>query len=259
MTNFFASWKIDIAIIVTNMLEFAKITFMKLSAMHQLPVSLPDSEDCLLQRANALAGMSLGELSERLNEATPVNLLRAKGWVGQLLEKALGASAGNLDLPDFPQLGIELKTLPINPSGHPQESTYLCRVSLPLQQISHFYESRVWRKCARILWVPIQADTTIPLAQRRIGTALLWSPCAHIESILKQDWEELTDMMRFGQFEQLSAHHGVYLQLRPKAANAKVCVNVTNDQGKEIAIVPKGFYLRPSLTQQILQAHYALA
>lgn len=241
------------------MLEFVTITFMKISAMYQLPISSPDSEDCLLQRANALAGMSLRELAEKLNETTPANLLRAKGWVGQLLEKALGASAGNLDVPDFPQLGIELKTLPINASGHPQESTYLCRVSLPLQESPNFYESRVWRKCARILWVPIQADSTISLADRRIGTPLLWSPCAHITSILKQDWEELIDMMRFGQFEQLSAHHGVYLQLRPKAANAKVFVNVTNDQGKEVAIVPKGFYLRPRLTQQILQMYYALA
>lgn len=239
------------------MIEFAKFTLTKLSAMHQLQVSIPTSEDSLLQQAERIAGMTLGELANALGETAPPNLLRAKGWVGQLLEKALGASAGNLDLPDFTQLGIELKTLPINTMHQPQESTYLCRVSLPLQE-NDFYHSRVWRKCARMLWLPIQASADIPLLQRQIGNALLWSPNSKTEHILKQDWEELMDMMRFGQFDKLSAHHGVYLQLRPKAANAQQLVTVTNDLGKAISIVPKGFYLRPCLTQQILQTHYAL-
>lgn len=238
------------------MIEFAKFISIMPSAMHQLLPSPPETSHILLERAYDLAGMTLGELANRLNEKAPPDLLRAKGWVGQLLEKALGASAGNLDLPDFPQLGIELKTLPINAQGMPQESTYLCRVTLPLQE-STFYLSRVWRKCAQILWIPIQASPQLSLLDRMIGTAILWSPNPHLEATLKRDWEELTDMMRLGQFDKLSAHHGTYLQLRPKAANAKQLVTVTNDQGKSIAIVPKGFYLRSCLTQMILREYYA--
>lgn len=238
------------------MLEFAKFICIMPSAMHQLLPTPPETTSILLERAHHLAGMTLGELANKLDEKAPPNLLRAKGWVGQLLEKALGASAGNLDLPDFPQLGVELKTLPINAQGIPQESTYLCRVSLPLQE-NEFYLSRVWRKCAHILWIPIQASSQLSLLNRKIGTAILWSPNSHLEATLKKDWEELTQMIRLGQFDKLSAHHGTYLQLRPKAANAKQLVTVTNDQGKSIAIVPKGFYLRSCLTQMILREYYA--
>lgn len=226
--------------------------------MHQFVAQPPESKDQLLQRAFQLSGMTLGQLANKLNQPTPETLLHAKGWVGQLLEKSLGATAGNLDLPDFPNLGIELKTLPINHQLLPQESTYLCRISLPINE-NDFYQSRVWRKCQRILWIPIQAAPAIPIVNRQIGTPLLWRPSAEIEAILKQDWHELNEMMRLGQFENLSARLGTYLHVRPKAANSKDLIHVLNEEGTTIPIVPKGFYLRSCLTQHILSTNFFLA
>lgn len=226
--------------------------------MHQFDLLTPDSIEQLMHQSLMLAGISLGELAKKLNISVPTHLDFAKGWPGQLIEKTLGADAGNLDLPDFQHLGVELKTLPINAHGLPQESTYLCRVTLPLTE-TDFYQSRVWRKCARILWVPVEASHNIPVAERKIGTAVLWSPSTYIEGVLKQDWEELMQMMRLGQFDMLSARLGTYLQLRPKAASARTKVMVTNAEGEYVPIVPKGFYLRPQLTQQIVAEHYVSA
>ena len=211
---------------------------------------------CLKQRAQALAGKTLGQLAEELNENVPNDLLRAKGWVGQLLEKSLGATAGNRDIPDFPDLGIELKTLPINEKGKPQESTYLCHVTLPLEEVD-FFQSRAWSKLANVLWVPIQTHPNQPISERIIGTPLFWSPSKAITRILKTDWDELTERMRLGYYENLSAHQGTYLQLRPKAANSKVLIQVINHMGQAISIVPRGFYLRVDLTQHILSHYYA--
>lgn len=224
--------------------------------MHQLPVSPPKSITCLEQRTQMLAGKTLGELANELNEPVPQSLLRAKGWVGQLIEKALGATAGNLDIPDFPELGIELKTLPINQYGKPQESTYLCHVTLPLEEMD-FFQSRAWSKLANVLWVPIQTLPNQSIQARMIGTPLFWSPSKHITHILKTDWDELTERMRLGYYENLSAHQGVYLQLRPKAASSNILSQVTNHMGQAISIVPRGFYLRADLTQHILAHHYA--
>lgn len=240
------------------MIKFAKFIELFPSAMHQLFVGPPQSEQDLTHRAKFIAGMSLGELADRLAVSVPTNLFHAKGWVGQLLEKALGATAGNLDQPDFEHLGIELKSLPVKANGLPQESTYICRVHLPIEEFD-FYQSRVWRKCRHILWVPIEASAHIPVTQRKIGTALLWQPDKRIEAILKQDWEELNDMMRLGQFDRLSAHLGTYLQCRPKAANSQQQIYILNEEGVKTPIVPKGFYLRVHLTQHILLTHYALA
>ena len=88
-------------------------------------VSAPDSEKELMERVLTIAGLRLGQLADASQLVVPVNPLRAKGWVGQLLEYYLGADAGVSAEPDFTTLGIELKTIPINRFGKPLETTYV--------------------------------------------------------------------------------------------------------------------------------------
>ena len=76
-------------------------------------VSPPQTEQELVDRAGQLAGLSLRELALSLGLPVPADLRRAKGFVGGMLERALGATAGSRALPDFPGLHIELKTLPV--------------------------------------------------------------------------------------------------------------------------------------------------
>lgn len=215
----------------------------------------PSSETELKQRAQALAGLTIGEVSSLVGETCPQLLKYAKGWLGQLIEKALGAQACNLDQPDFFNLGIELKTLPINAQGLPQESTYICHASIPTFE-RDFTNSRVWRKMAKMLWVPIESNKEKAVKDLRIGTPLLWSPADEIKAQLQEDWEELTELMILGHYEALSAHKGKYLQLRPKAANAKTFIQVFNHEGEQISLVPKGFYLRTLLTKRIIAENY---
>ena len=71
-------------------------------------ISPPSTLAELLVRARALAGQTIGELGHDLGCQVPVDQRRAKGLVGQMLERALGASAGSRAAPDFPGLGVEL-------------------------------------------------------------------------------------------------------------------------------------------------------
>lgn len=226
----------------------------KISSVEKLP---PSSENELMERAIGLAGKTLHDLSVEWNQTLPDSLHYAKGWIGQLLEKALGAQAGNLDQPDFVDLGIELKTLPVNQQGQPSESTFVCSLAIPLCE-SDWLHSRVWRKLSRVLWIPIEVLPDKSLAMRRIGMPLLWSPCSSVASVLQQDWEELMEMMTLGHFEQLDAHKGQFLQIRPKAPNSKTLIKVVSHSGETISIVPKGYYLRAELTKRILHEHYLL-
>jgi len=217
----------------------------------------PKNEQELLARAHEIAGKTLYELASTYNQRIPRSLIQSKGFMGQLIERALGANGLNLPEPDFPDLGIELKTLPLNANGLPRESTYVCTAPLGLSaEIEPWENSRVRKKLARILWVPLEADPNIPLAERRIGTALLWSPSPTVEAILRQDWEELTLMLHLGQMANLSAKIGTYLQIRPKAAHSRILNTAVNEQGETVRTNPKGFYLRSSLTQKILQENY---
>lgn len=212
-------------------------------------------ESQLLKRAQSLAGLTIQSLADAYKQSVPHNLLNSKGWVGQLLEIALGAEAGNAAKPDFPDLGIELKTIPVNATGQPIESTYVCTAPLGGFE-AQWRESRVYAKIARVLWVPIQADLSIALPDRRIGQAFLWSPDPATEAILQKDWEELTELLSIGEYASLSAQLGTYLQLRPKAANASVQAQPVDGEGHSVRVVPKGFYLRPSFTRQILAAYF---
>lgn len=219
--------------------------------------SPPGTEAELLARAHALAGRTLGSIARDFAYTIPDNLQRHKGWTGLLLEHALGATAGSRALPDFPDLGIELKTLPINPQGKPMESTYVCTVNL--QRLGEPWgESWLRHKLARVLWLPILADKTQPATAHQVASALLWSPSATEEALLRSDWEELTECILLGELEQISARFGEVLQIRPKAASSRSLRDVVTADGGRIFINPRGFYLRPSFTHKILQQHFAL-
>ena len=213
----------------------------------------PQSQQELMLRCQQLVGRTLGSVAAELGIVAPENLLRHKGWVGSLLEKALGANAGNLAEPDFMDLAIEMKTLPINMQGQPKESTYVCTVSMQQSGELTWQQSWVRRKLSHVLWVPIEADNTIPLAERYIGQAWLWRPSAEQESILERDWNELMDRIVLGEQADISAKEGEYLQIRPKAANSHVIAAGVSASGETEYINPKGFYLRPVFTKQLLE------
>lgn len=221
--------------------------------------NIPQSESELLERARQIAGMTLGQLATQLDEVVPRSLNHAKGWIGQLLEKHLGATAGNLPEPDFQHLDIELKTLPVNAQGLPRESTYVCTVPLNDNHDLNWEQSWVRHKLKRVLWVPVEAESSIPIAQRHVGQALLWSPSVEQEMVLKQDWEELMDMVCTGQLDNISARQGTYLQIRPKAANARSLMKTADESGNPTLTLPRGFYLRTCFTQQILKDGYHLS
>lgn len=215
-------------------------------------ISIPQSEDALLARAHDLMGFSLGELAAQYNIAVPKVLLNGKGWSGVLMELLLGATAGSLAEPDFQYLGIELKTIPINSMGKPLESTYISIVPLTRFVGLKWEESEVYSKLKRILWVPLLSGKTISPAERRVGRALLWSPTKEQESQLKDDWQELMDMIALGELDAISSTMGKYLQIRPKGANAASRCWGVDREGNRVRVLPRGFYLRPSCTQLIL-------
>jgi DNA mismatch repair protein MutH len=224
----------------------------------QLVVSPPSSEAVLLARAEALAGRSLAWLAEVHEVRVPEDLRRDKGWIGNLVEAALGATAGSRAEPDFPHLGVELKTLPVDARGRPRESTYVCTAPLD-GSLSHTWEACwVRHKLARVLWVPIVGTAEVAIGDRIIGAPVLWSPTEEEERVLRADWESLTEAIALGETWQLEGRKGTALQLRPKAAHAREMTWVVDDEGEWAQVNPRGFYLRPSFTHAVL-ARYLTA
>ena len=215
---------------------------------------IPQTLEQLLSQAQSIAGLTFEELADELHIPIPPDLKRDKGWVGMLLERALGATAGSKAEQDFSHLGVELKTLPINAEGYPLETTFVSLAPLVQNSGVKWENSHVRHKLSCVLWMPIEGSRHIPLRERHIGAPILWKPTAEQERQLKQDWEELMDLIVLGKLDQITARIGEVMQLRPKGANSRSVTKGIGKNGEIIDTLPLGFYLRKEFTAQILNA-----
>jgi len=238
----------------TNAARKSRALAARLELRAALPsfVRAPSSEPELLARAAALAGRTVAELAALVGApAPPRDQRRAKGLVGRLLEHALGAHAGSAPVPDFTALGIELKTIPLDRSGRPLESTFVCTVPLERMAELEWDGSPVQRKLQRVLWIPLESGRDLELGARRIGVATLWSPSRGEDALLRADFELLAIALGRGESERLSARTGRYLQVRPKGANRDSRVRGADEHGAPLLLAPRGFYLRTSFTARL--------
>jgi len=221
-----------------------------------MPTAPPTDIEALMQRARRLAGRTIAQLAEGLEREVPPDLRSHKGWLGELIEDALGATGGSRPQVDFPELGVELKTLPVDSSGRPRESTWVCAAPFDGFIGETWETSRVRAKLAHVLWVPVLAEPHLALADRRLGTALLWAMDPESEATLREDWEELSELIRLGDMEHIDARKGTWLQLRPKAASSKVTRLTLDADGEWVHANPKGFYLRTAFTKRLLETYW---
>lgn len=199
----------------------------------------------LRRRVEMLRGRSPDELAEASGFA-----LRGKGKLGELVERVLGATGGSQATHDFPELAVELKTIPVDDQGRPRESTYVCRISLARAEHAEWETSWVRSKLSHVLFVPVivHDDDT-----RAFGEAVFWKPTPEQDRVMRADFEELMGMIGSGHIEDLDARVGRVLQIRPKARDASVRTIVFDRDGEPISTVPRGFYMRPRYTGALLR------
>ena len=217
-------------------------------------------------RAHCLAGRTLGELARELRFSLGDAAVRTKGKAGELLERALGAgpvagraAAGDsASLLDFPHLGVELKTVPVDERGRPRESTFVCALPLGHADAMEWRGSWVRRKLSHVLWFPILTREHAAWNERTILDPLFWRPSREQDAIFAADFEDVMGIIASGGIERLTARVGRWLQVRPKAANGRARTIAHGPEGELIATVPRGFYLRSRFTEAILRDPGAL-
>ncbi len=210
----------------------------------------PRHESELLARAHALFGCSVEDSGSAARDARRGDGVHTKGKVGELVERALGATGGSRATWDFPELRVELKTIPVDARGLPRESTFVCAVSLLDADRAEWETSWVRAKLARVLWIPIETRAD---GSRTIAEARLWSPSSEQQRVLAADFDEILGRIGVGDVEGVSARIGRWLQLRPKAAHGRVRTLAPGDEGETLSTVPRGFYLRARFTGAILR------
>lgn|SRR5690554_3260991 len=228
--------------------------------------SPPQSEAELEERARSIAGLTVRELAARFDLPLPESSTRGKGFAGTLAELALGASAGNRSEPDFVELGVELKTIPLDQRGRPLETTFVTTV--PLHQILEleFKQSPLYHKLRRVFFLPIEGEA--PLPERRFGLGFFYSPSEEELAIIRRDWELFGELIATQEMESIDGTLGEIVQIRPKGRDASDRVlgplqegSAEGARGEEGGLAyarPLGFYLRTSHTRAIVARALAL-
>jgi DNA mismatch repair protein MutH len=205
----------------------------------------------VLERARALAGFTVEELAHTAGARSPTLGVHGKGRMGELFERLLGATGGSGQRTlDFPEIGLELKTIPIDPTGQPQESTFVCAVDL--DEDVDYADSWVARKLRRVLFLPLVGPRRSPASERRVGDPVLFEPTEEEDEVFAADYTDIMGLVGIGRVEEVSARLGRFLQLRPKARDGSARVTLRGREGEPIPVVPRGFYLRASFTRQAL-------
>jgi DNA mismatch repair protein MutH len=86
----------------------------------------------------------------------------------------------------------------------------------------------------------------------------LWRLSGAQEAALRADWEDHASAIACGRVDEITGYDGRYLQVRPKAADSRARRQAFDDDGGLSRVLPRGFYLRPSFTQQLLEEHFVL-
>jgi DNA mismatch repair protein MutH len=216
-------------------------------------VTPPRDEHELRVRAFGLVGHSVASLASHLGMHLPPTGATSKGKVGELVERALGATGGSRAAHDFPDLGIELKTLPVDARGVARESTYVCRASFEAAETLTWERSWVRAKLSHVLWVPVVTpDKASPWSARQIAEPFFWEPSASDAALLADDFAELLGTVAVAGVDAVSARRGKVLQLRPKAPTGSARARTVSEDGDESSSVPRGFYLRAAFTTGLL-------
>lgn len=223
-----------------------------------LPAASHALVSALLERAWALEGHSVAELSRALGEVELSAGVHTKGKLGELVERALGAHGGPGATVDFPTLGVELKTIPVDEALRPRESTFVCAFRVEEADRAEWQRSWVREKLERVLFVPVIGARGASAAERRFGQALLWSPTPEQDRALAHDFDDIVGLVGAGRIEELDARLGRYLQMRPKARDGRARTVAYGDDGERLGTVPRGFYLRASFTGAVLRDPAAL-
>lgn len=211
--------------------------------------------EALLAHARALVGVTLADLADGMGLPVPVGAVRTKGWPGQIIERELGAGEAGGRGQDFAALGVELKTVPVDPDLTPRESTAVCQIDPVAISGESWETSYVRHKLARVLWVALEVPPDgRDVGDRRVAAVRLWTPGPAEEEVLRADFDLFVRrFFRVGRGGEITGHHGVALQVRPKGRNAADLRGAYGPDGAPVRIGKSGFYLRPSFVGPIVR------
>ena len=218
---------------------------------YELSCNAPLTEKELLKRAMKLAGKHIEEFRRPFDRLFDDSTKNSHGYFGKIMEIYLGASANNLPIPDFPNLNIELKTLPLNNKMLPKNDIKICSTSFfPIETNYCWSKSLVKIKIKKILLVPFQSGESLTYYKKKICRPFLFQ-LGDYEKIIKQDYENIIECLFLGKLGLIPRNLGKYLVLKSSSSNKNLTNYINSDQ-ELVRTNFVGFYLKKSFLKRIM-------
>lgn len=196
-------------------------------------------------------GKTIGQIKEELN----IERTMKKGASGLIVENLLGIPNNNRAEPDIPEIGCEIKILPLQRN---RDGTIKAKEPTQIQMINYLeVASETWEtaklrnKINLTFWIVYLAKESGKLLDQNdyvIIDYYLDQPSSIHNSVFKEDWEQIRDYIVKGWADKLSCSMGTYLEPKTKGANNKDVTYAPDGKGGLIKARRRGFYYKKNYT-----------
>lgn len=197
-------------------------------------------------------GKTIGQIKDELGiERNKM----VKGASGLIVENLLGIQNNNRDEADIPEIGCEIKILPLqkNRNGEikAKEPTAIQMINYMEVSQETWETAKLRNKINLTFWVVYLAKKNgVSLHQNDyvIVDYFLDHPTDVQNGIFKKDWEDIQKYIIEGRADQLSCSMGVYLEPKTKGANNQDKTHAPDGKGGTIMARRRAFYYKKNYT-----------
>lgn len=178
-----------------------------------------------------------------------------KGASGLIVENLLGIKNNNNSDADIPEIGCEIKILPIQKN---KNGEIKAKEPTQIQMINYFEvanekweTAKVRKKINLTFWVVYLAkekNKSLSQDEYRIIDYFIDHPSEDKVLIFKQDWESIQEYILKGLSDSLSCSMGQYLEPKTKGANNQDLTNAPDGKGGVIRARRRAFYYKKAYT-----------
>lgn len=197
-------------------------------------------------------GKTIGEIKDELNIARE---RMVKGASGLIVENMLGIVNNNIDEPDIPEIGCEVKALPIQIN---RDGTVKAKEPTAIQMINYcdvakesWENAKIRRKIKLTLWVVYLAKHGSARLHQNdyvIVDYLIEQPCDITVGIFRKDWETVRDCIIAGNADRLSCRMGTYIEPKTKGKNRLDVTSAPDGCGGLTTARRRAFYYKKNYT-----------
>lgn len=178
-----------------------------------------------------------------------------KGASGLIVENLLGVKNNNNSDADLPEIGCEIKVLPLQKN---RDGKIKAKEPTQIQMINYFEvaneqweTAKVRKKINLTFWIVYLAkenSKSLNQDDYKIVDYFIDHPSEDKIGIFKKDWEEIQRFIINGLSDKLSCSMGTYLEPKTKGANNQDKTDAPDGKGGKIRARRRAFYYKKNYT-----------